>query len=176
MEQVVTLLTGILVAAGIFAATLFSTAQVYRQAGRLRWVHAAAALGTIAAMAALSGGLWTAAQALGAVLALTAPGWFYLYHVPLDAVWPWLVLALLLAANLATAFLGLSIIYASQCGLERLTLSVRIGALVIGSLVAVIGGMFLGAPGVALGTVTMTVLLNGVMSVAVRAKTRIATF
>ena len=72
MEQVVTLLTGILVAAGIFAATLFSTAQVYRQAGRLRWVHAAAALGTIAAMAALSGGLWTAAQALGAVLALTA--------------------------------------------------------------------------------------------------------
>ncbi|MBK0397894.1 oligosaccharide flippase family protein [Limibaculum sp. M0105] len=111
-----------------------------------------------------------------AVLALTSPGWFYLYHVPLDAVWPWLVLALLLAANLATAFLGLSIIYASQCGLERLTLSVRIGALVIGSLVAVIGGMFLGAPGVALGTVTMTVLLNGVMSVAVRAKTRIATF
>ena len=63
MDQIVTLLTGILVAAGIFAATLFSAAQVYRQAGRLRWAHAAAALTTIAAMAALSRGLWAAAQA-----------------------------------------------------------------------------------------------------------------
>ncbi len=72
MDQIVTLLTGILVAAGIFAATLFSAAQVYRQAGRLRWAHAAAALTTIAAMAALSGGLWAAAQALGGALILVA--------------------------------------------------------------------------------------------------------
>ena len=64
MDQIVTLLTGILVAAGIFAATLFSAAQVYRQAGRLRWAHAAAALTTIAAMAALSRGLWLAAIVL----------------------------------------------------------------------------------------------------------------
>ena len=72
MEMIVTLLTGMLVAAGIFAATLFSAAQVYRQAGRLRLAHAAAALLTIAAMAALSGGLWGAAQALGGLLALAA--------------------------------------------------------------------------------------------------------
>lgn len=72
MEQIVTLLTGILVAAGIFAATLFSAAQVYRQGGRLRWTHAAAAALTIAAMAALSGGLWAVAQMLGGLLALSA--------------------------------------------------------------------------------------------------------
>ena len=72
MDQVITLLVGILVAAGIFAATLFSAAQVYRQAGRLRWAHGAAALLTLAGMAALSGGLWAAAQALGALLAPAA--------------------------------------------------------------------------------------------------------
>jgi len=72
MDQVITLFTGILVAAGIFAATLFSAAQVYRQAGRLRLAHAAAALVTLAAMAALSGGFWATAQLLGGVLLLAA--------------------------------------------------------------------------------------------------------
>ncbi|MSU88980.1 hypothetical protein GE300_04990 [Rhodobacteraceae bacterium 2CG4] len=72
MDQVIQLLIGILVAAGIFAATLFSAVQIYRAAGRLRLAHAAAAALTLAAMACLSLGWWGAAQAAGALLCLAA--------------------------------------------------------------------------------------------------------
>lgn len=82
MDQFVPLLIGILGGAGIFAATLFSAAQVYRQQGRLRQAQAAAALTTVAAMACLSLGWWTLSQVAGGLLILAAlvafvlePGW-----------------------------------------------------------------------------------------------------
>lgn len=108
-------------------------------------------------------------------IALAAPLWFTLYGVPAGAAWPWLVLGFLLGANLATALLGLAIIYASQCGLEALTLRVRIGALVLGAAVSAAGGAIAGSPGVALGSLVLTLALNATMTVAVRARTGIAT-
>ncbi len=74
MDQIVQLLIGILVAAGIFAAALFSAAQIYRNDGRLRVAHAAALALTLGAMACLSLGWWGAAQFAGALLALAALG------------------------------------------------------------------------------------------------------
>ena len=68
MEQVVQLLIGILIAAGVFAATFFATAQVFRQTGALRSAQLGAALITIAAMACLSLGFWGASQVAGAAL------------------------------------------------------------------------------------------------------------
>lgn len=65
MEVVVHLLAGIFVAACIFAATFFAAAQAFRQTGGLRWAHGLAAGLTVAAMATLSGGLWTLSQILG---------------------------------------------------------------------------------------------------------------
>jgi len=72
MDQIVELLIGILVAAGIFAAVLFSAAQIYRNEGRLRLAHAAVLALTLGAMACLSLGWWGAAQAVGAPLAAAA--------------------------------------------------------------------------------------------------------
>lgn len=72
MDQIVELLIGILGGAGIFAATLFSAVQAYRQPGRLRKAHVAAGLLTMLAMACLSASLWTLAQITGAALILAA--------------------------------------------------------------------------------------------------------
>lgn len=67
MTQIVTLLTGILVAAWIFAAVFFSAAQAVRQGGRLRYAHLIAALLTLATMGCLSNELWTLSQVTGAI-------------------------------------------------------------------------------------------------------------
>ncbi|MEO1274923.1 MAG: hypothetical protein AAFV96_05840 [Pseudomonadota bacterium] len=72
MDQILTLLIGIVVAAGIFAATLFSAAQAYMRDGRLRSAHLAAALLTIAGMGAMSLELWIVAQLIGPLLAIAA--------------------------------------------------------------------------------------------------------
>jgi len=50
----IVLLIGVLIAAFVFAATLFSAAQAYLQIGALRWLHLANALSLIAAMASIS--------------------------------------------------------------------------------------------------------------------------
>ena len=68
MEQVVQLFVGILIAAGIFAATFFSAAQVFRQSGLLRWAQLGAALATLIAMGCLSLGFWGASQVAGGAL------------------------------------------------------------------------------------------------------------
>jgi cbb3-type cytochrome oxidase subunit 1 len=72
MTQIVELFVGIIIAALVFAATLFSAAQVFRQEGRLRYAHAAALLLTLAAMACLSLGWWRLSQGAGAGLAAAA--------------------------------------------------------------------------------------------------------
>ena len=72
MEQIFQLFLGIIVAAGVFAATFFAAAQTFRQSGALRAAQAAAAILTIATKAALSLGFWTASQVFGAALALAA--------------------------------------------------------------------------------------------------------
>lgn len=68
MEQIVELFVGILIAAGIFAATFFAAAQVFRQTGMLRWAQLATALTTLVAMGFLSFGYWGASQVAGAAL------------------------------------------------------------------------------------------------------------
>lgn len=66
------LLAGIVVGAFVFAATLFSGAQAYRQKGQLRWAHLTSLLLTIAAMATLSL-LWPVmAAVVGGALILAA--------------------------------------------------------------------------------------------------------
>ncbi|WP_112323281.1 hypothetical protein [Oceanibium sediminis] len=70
MTQVVTLFLGIIVAALIFAATLFSAVQAFRQAGRLRLAHLLAAGLTIAIMACLSSELWVLARLTGGLCVL----------------------------------------------------------------------------------------------------------
>ncbi|MEM9228876.1 MAG: hypothetical protein AAGB10_04645 [Pseudomonadota bacterium] len=72
MEQIFQLFVGIIIAAGVFAATFFAAAQTFRQAGPLRAAQAAAVILTIATMASLSLGFWTASQLFGGALALAA--------------------------------------------------------------------------------------------------------
>jgi hypothetical protein len=74
MTEIAQLFTGILLATAIFAATLFSAAQAYRQSGALQKTHLAAAILTIAAMACLSLQLWTLSQITGAALGVAALG------------------------------------------------------------------------------------------------------
>ncbi len=68
MEQIVELFIGILIAAGVFAATFFAAAQVFRQTGALRWAQLGSALATLVAMGLLSFGFWGASQVAGAAL------------------------------------------------------------------------------------------------------------
>ncbi|MEO0999790.1 MAG: hypothetical protein AAFW69_04145 [Pseudomonadota bacterium] len=66
------LLAGIVVAAGVFGATLFSLAQAVMQRGRLRWAHIALVVLGIAGMGTVSL-IWPAA-AVGVGAALIAAG------------------------------------------------------------------------------------------------------
>ncbi len=70
MSTIFTLMAGILIAAALFAATLFSLVQIVRRRGPLRWSHAAALALTIVGMASLS--LASPSLALLAGAALTA--------------------------------------------------------------------------------------------------------
>ncbi len=72
MSQIVTLLAGIVIAGGVFAATLWSTAQVFRQDGRLRSAHLGAVVLTIAGMTALQATWILGSQMIGGGLALVA--------------------------------------------------------------------------------------------------------
>ncbi|QHQ34834.1 hypothetical protein [Algicella marina] len=66
------LLAGIVVGAGVFAATLWSATQIYRETGALRQAHAACFLLTLLAMAALQF-LWqTPSRILGGLLIAAA--------------------------------------------------------------------------------------------------------
>ncbi|MHA3915046.1 hypothetical protein [Halovulum sp. GXIMD14793] len=62
------LLLGIMVGASVFAATLFSGAQVYLQKGRLRWAHLVALALTVLGMATLSAVSPGAAMVVGVAL------------------------------------------------------------------------------------------------------------
>lgn len=76
------LLAGIVIAAGVFAALLWSLYQSVRQTGRLRWVHILLVSLTILGMVSISTKAILLAQILG-ILMLTAstvatalePGW-----------------------------------------------------------------------------------------------------
>ena len=72
MSVLAQLFAGIVVAAAIFAATLFSAAQSFRQSGRLAQAHLAACALTIAAMACLSLEFWVTIQIAGLALGLAA--------------------------------------------------------------------------------------------------------
>ena len=85
----VLLLGGVLIAAFVFAATLFSAAQAYLQSGWLRRMHLANALTIIAAMATISKvwpmtalGLGVLLIALNLVLAVLEKGWNRLLAIP----------------------------------------------------------------------------------------------
>ena len=65
MDQIATLLLGILLAALIFAATLFSAAQAYLRGGRVGRAHLVAAVSVVAAMAALGLSWWAASRVIG---------------------------------------------------------------------------------------------------------------
>lgn len=76
------LLVGVLVAAGCFAAALWSLAQCFRTSGSHQIAHVAVSLGVVAGMAAISWGLSLVGAAIGALLLMAAlraiwsdPGW-----------------------------------------------------------------------------------------------------
>lgn len=71
MTEIATLLTGIFVAAVIFAGLLFSAVQAFRQSGALARTHLVLALLIIGAMAALSADLWGLSRLIGWPVALT---------------------------------------------------------------------------------------------------------
>ena len=66
------LLAGIVIAGAIFAATLWSMAQIVRQNGKLRWAYVATLLSTLAAMSALSAESPALVTLTGALLCATA--------------------------------------------------------------------------------------------------------
>ncbi|WP_157982145.1 hypothetical protein [Oceanicella sp. SM1341] len=70
IDTILTLLVGIVLAAGVFSATLWSAYQVFMRAGRLRWTHAALLALTIAAMGTLQLVLPGPAAVLGVLLLL----------------------------------------------------------------------------------------------------------
>ncbi|MEM9011786.1 MAG: hypothetical protein AAGE18_11195 [Pseudomonadota bacterium] len=71
------LLAGIVIAVGVFGATLWSFAQILLARGALRWTHGLSLLATIAGMAAITLVSPPAALAAGAALVLSAAvaGW-----------------------------------------------------------------------------------------------------
>ncbi|QDL92382.1 hypothetical protein FDP22_11695 [Paroceanicella profunda] len=70
IDGILTLLLGIVLAAGVFSGALWSAYQVFMQAGRLRLVHAGLLALTLAAMATLQLGAPGAATAVGTLLLL----------------------------------------------------------------------------------------------------------
>ncbi len=66
------LFIGIILGACVFAATLFSGAQIYRQSGALRWAHLASLVLTLTAMGTLSAAWPNIAAANGAWLVVAA--------------------------------------------------------------------------------------------------------
>lgn len=76
--ETVFLFTGVLIGGGVFAATLFSAAQVLHQNSRLRYAHIASVVITVGAMAALSLEAAFASQILGFLLIIPALRAFWL--------------------------------------------------------------------------------------------------
>ncbi|MGM0583605.1 MAG: hypothetical protein ACQEUZ_03010 [Pseudomonadota bacterium] len=70
MTEIIAVLAGILAAAALFAALLWSLAQSFRERGPLRLAHIAAIAATILVMAFLTWRMPLPAQAAGAALAL----------------------------------------------------------------------------------------------------------
>ena len=101
MDQIVQLLTGILIAACLFAAVIWSLAQVYRQRGWLRIAHTATAGLTLVIMALLAGGEIMAPVLLSLPLLIASLG-----AVFLDTGWNKLLPFILLLFALAL-FIGL---------------------------------------------------------------------
>ncbi len=68
------LLAGIVIGAGVFAATLWSTTQIFRAGGHLAKLHIACLTLTITAMATLQLTLKLPSQIIGGMLILAAIG------------------------------------------------------------------------------------------------------
>jgi hypothetical protein len=68
MTTIITLMAGVVIAGALFAATIFSLVQSFRQDGSLRWAHVATLAGTLAGMATLSSQRHDLAMVVGAFL------------------------------------------------------------------------------------------------------------
>lgn len=99
------LLAGIVIAGAMFAATLWSVVQIFRQTGRLRFAHVAVLAATLGAMSALSYESYALVRIAGA--ALTVTGGFAVYaDIGWNRVLPLFQFAFGLALVMGLPFVG----------------------------------------------------------------------